>query len=1112
MLSQDGLSEMDQKRTTILLIEDDADTARIIQLLFGRDEFETERVHQLSSGLARIAKGGIDVVLLDLSLPDSQGLETLRRTLEGAPDVPIIALTATSDEAVVLTALQLGAQDYLIKGEVNRHLLVRAVRYAIERHRAEMSFRGGEERFRIVAETASDAILTIVPDGTILFASLAAEQIFGYSRDFMLGRSLAMLLPTFQDHLQTNAVADNRVKLNGNIASDAVELPGLHQSGREIALEVSFGAFLQDRRQVFVCIARDVTQRKLIEQVSRETEVGYRRLFETVPIGIYRTAPDGRILMANPTLLDMLGYDSFEELGQRNLEEEGWGFNNPRALFREMIEPTGEVQGLETTWRKRDGSVMWVRENAVLVRDPEGAVAYYEGAVEDITQWKQAEQALRDREERFRALIEHSWDGVVLLTPDGTAVFASSAIHRILGWKVEEYVGKNAFALIHEDDLPNVMVVFNYLLANPGATALSVYRYRHGNGSWRWVTARGTNLLEDPSVQAVVCNYQDITDRKRAEAVLKNAHNDLERRVEQRTTELQRRNRELATLNAVTAAVSRSLALPEVLTTFKRLLAEELNIPGGCVYRYDESQDSLELQTSWGLPEGLLAAWRTTAAARPYNERVIREREPILCQDLHEVSPLVDLGLDVARPDWQVSLSVPMLAKQEVQGVLDLFGEGPAAFGADEIPFFTALGQQVGVAIHNAWLYEAEKRARRTAETLREANLALTKTLIPAEVLEMQLAHLQRLIPFDSACVILRQSESELVIVALRGYEQWTDANLTTRITFDAGSYPHLQELLTTHESIIIPDAHEYPGWDRHLDGGQHVRSWLGVPLLAGGRVIGLYSLDKTEPGFFTSEHRRMAEALAAQAAVAIENAKLFDQVRTGREQLQVLSRRLVEVQESERRYLARELHDEIGQILTGLKIIIELTMRLAPKAIKESLSPGLAQVGELLTQVRNLSLDLRPSMLDDLGLLPALLWHFERYTAKTRVRVNFKHTGINGRYSPQIETAIYRIVQEALTNVARYAGVNEVKVRLWALPDQIGLLIEDHGVGLDTDAVSGARSYGGVIGMQERAALLGGTLTLESTPGSGTRVTAELPLDKDKAPVRDQPYWFSEK
>lgn len=215
---------------------------------------------------------------------------------------------------------------------------------------------------------------------------------------------------------------------------------------------------------------------------------------------------------------------------------------------------------------------------------------------------------------------------------------------------------------------------------------------------------------------------------------------------------------------------------------------------------------------------------------------------------------------------------------------------------------------------------------------------------------------------------------------------------------------------------------------------------------------------------------------------------------------LQALSSRLLDVQETERKHLARELHDEIGQSLTGLRLLLRLNGDSLPAALKTRFEQARTIVDDLLARVRRLSFDLRPADLDQLGLLPALLALFERYTTQTGILVNFKHQGVEGRFASQVETGAYRIVQEALTNAARYAGVAGVTVRVWTDADKLNLQVEDRGCGFDPDTVLKAPRSSGLIGMQERIMLLGGRVTIESSPGAGTTITAELPLDKTTA------------
>jgi PAS domain S-box-containing protein len=210
--------------------------------------------------------------------------------------------------------------------------------------------------------------------------------------------------------------------------------------------------------------------------------------------------------------------------------------------------------------------------------------------------------------------------------------------------------------------------------------------------------------------------------------------------------------------------------------------------------------------------------------------------------------------------------------------------------------------------------------------------------------------------------------------------------------------------------------------------------------------------------------------------------------------QLQALSRRLLEVQEEERRYLARELHDEVGQALTGLKLALERGALEQTGHPRDAHGAAIKLIQELMVRVRALSMHLRPTLLDDLGLLPALLWHTRQYTEQTGVNVSVDPVGLEttDRLPPEVETAAYRIVQEALTNVARHAQVNVATLQIRRDADMLFLNVVDTGAGFQPGDFW---KSSGISGMRERATLLDGTLTVQSRPGAGTQIIARLPI-----------------
>ena len=392
---------------------------------------------------------------------------------------------------------------------------------------------------------------------------------------------------------------------------------------------------------------------------------------------------------------------------------------------------------------------------------------------------------------------------------------------------------------------------------------------------------------------------------------------------------------------------------------------------------------------------------------------------------------------------------------------------------------------------------KAEAALRRLTDRLKivhQIDQAILAANSPRDIAVAALTPLQQLVPYDHANVVELNAEfGRAEILASFG----PDGKMI------GGGWPVPPELrrrsrtLRSGEALSVRKSlnlFEVPSTGET----EHLRIWrsiIDLPMTAEGTLLGVLNLATNQPDAFTAEHQEIAQEVAAQIAVGLRQARFLEQVSAGRERLRVMSQRLVEVQEAERRFLARELHDEIGQVLTGAKMVLDLAMREDGPTTRSRVQEALGMLNDLVERVRRLSLDLRPQMLDDLGLLTALEWHFQRYFNQTNIRVEFKHTPLPERLPPQIETALFRIAQEALTNVARHAGVKEVAVRLWSDAEQAGLQVVDRGPGFDVEKALALRASTGLAGMKERVELLGGEFTLESSPGSGTRVTVELPL-----------------
>jgi signal transduction histidine kinase len=225
----------------------------------------------------------------------------------------------------------------------------------------------------------------------------------------------------------------------------------------------------------------------------------------------------------------------------------------------------------------------------------------------------------------------------------------------------------------------------------------------------------------------------------------------------------------------------------------------------------------------------------------------------------------------------------------------------------------------------------------------------------------------------------------------------------------------------------------------------------------------------------------------------------LFSSIKQAEARLRTLSQQLIDAQETERRHIARELHDEIGQALTMVKINLQTIQRLSDPAFSaQRTEESIGIIEKTLQQVRNLSLRLRPSLLDDLGLIAALRWYLDRQSKTAGFTLHFNADPLIRRLPAEIETACFRVVQEAITNIIKHSEAKEVDVALRQVDRFLELIVRDKGVGFDVKAARMKAAEGGSLGllsMTERVSLVGGVFDIQSEPGKGTEINAHLPI-----------------
>jgi two-component system, NarL family, sensor histidine kinase DevS len=458
---------------------------------------------------------------------------------------------------------------------------------------------------------------------------------------------------------------------------------------------------------------------------------------------------------------------------------------------------------------------------------------------------------------------------------------------------------------------------------------------------------------------------------------------------------------------------------------------------------------------------------------------LIREAKPLRLHDIADDPRSV--GFPRNHPRMRTFLGVPIVLRGVAYGNLYLTEKRRGAdFTAEDEELTQLLAAQAAVAIENARLYESSTRWLRQLESLNEIGSALASEVELEPLLDLVAQRLKELVEARIVLIALPDTPDALRVTAAAGGEGLVGMRLELGAT-KVGRV--LERGRTERVDRIVDD----PEIDQRVARELGITSALYVPLTVRGRAIGVVAAhDKraSDPRFDEGDVR-LAESLVSRAAIAVDLSQ-----RVSRDAV----RRVVEAQEFERARLARELHDETGQALTsillGLKSLEDAVDSDDGRAAAAALR-GL--VVSTLQNVRRLAVELRPSALDDFGLVAALERLAATVAEQSSIVIDFEARLDDERLMPEAETALYRIVQEALTNAVKHARASRVSITLVRKEEFAVVVVEDDGQGFDPQATRpGALGLGG---MRERMALVGGRLSVESAPGSGTTLAAEIPL-----------------
>jgi PAS domain S-box-containing protein len=812
---------------------------------------------------------------------------------------------------------------------------------------------------------------------------------------------------------------------------------------------------------VFRVMLSEITERKRVEQQLVESRTNFRSLIETIDDIIVVATPEGNILFGNAALKHKLGYAPEDLSGMHLLDlNPADKRQEAEAIFAAMF------RGERTTC-----PLPLVAKNKTLVPAETRAWIGKWNGLDCLFGVSKDLSVERESQQRFEQLFRHNPALMAVSSnPEYRFTDVNDVFLATLGYTPEEILGKTS-AEIGLFLKPQQQATSIEQLQSNGRISGIELQVRCKDGSVLDGLFSGDTITshgKDHFLTVMV----DITERKLKEEEVSRLNAELELRVLDRTTDLATSNRLLEEKVAQVLADQKSLQQArDKLEQIFALLPVGISILDH-EHRLIKMNPALKTIlgiTSEGLsarqfkkrryfrPDGTLMPFEELASTRVYNGE----------------TQALDVETGVEKEDGSIVWT-------NVSAVAGLFDDWGAVIVATDI----------------TQRRKAEDEIRN--HTVRAETLVRTGAILSSDLdlkITMQTVCLE-------AARVLKAPAANIFLSDARNVELTLAGSFGLPVDFSqrCQSFPKvLIEQIAARQGIdrigVLSIAQFLDQPNIKLFSAMGMQSVMCVKMMHNHKLVGLLSVfSPNEVAHFSAADQGLLLGLADQVAQAVVNIRLFEQVNAGQQHLRNLSAALIDMEENERRNLALELHDQLGQMLSTVKMSLDMIPALPRADADEQLQRAGQFVSDMIARVRRIALDLRPSILDDRGLLPALLYLFKSFQTQNGEAVAFKHSGLGLRLPPRVEITAYRIIQEALTNIQRHAGKTDVYIDVWANDHCLNLQIRDLGVGFDpTVFLKGISS--GLSGIRERVRLLGGDLVIESAPGKGATVTAMLPV-----------------
>ncbi|MFN2576749.1 MAG: PAS domain S-box protein [Pyrinomonadaceae bacterium] len=858
----------------------------------------------------------------------------------------------------------------------------------------------------------------------------------------------------------------------------------------------------------------DTSNSNKAEVPTTESSKISRVIAETASDAIITIDEHSTMLFANAATERIFGYAQAELIGQSltMLMPEHLRQLHRFGLARYLATGHRHIdwQAVPLTGIRKDGSEVPLEVS--FGEFTEDGRRFFAGIARDVTEGKQAQESLKRNEERFRSLIENATDIITVLNRDGTRRYVSPSVQRSLGYEPQELIGKNPFDLVHPDDAPELQKLFAAGLTHPGYIVSKEFRIKHKDGSWKTHEATAHNLLDDPALGGIVINSRDITARNR---------------MERRLTVQYEAARILA------AAESLCNAAPELM----QAMCESLGWDLGQLWIADRETNKLRWLASWQVDSpganDLAAASRGLVFSRGIGlpGRIWAHG---MSQWIHDIAedfnfPRRETALQA---DLHSAFGFPINLGDEVSGVMEFFSHELQSSDQSLLDVMTGIGNQIGqflererVEAERSKLYEREQRARleleATMERMRQvqkvtevalAHLSLDKLL--AELLD----RVRDAVDVDTVVIMLLEESNELVAWATKGLE----LDVTIHVPVGAGFAGRVAERKAPIAIDNIEEADLHTPFLRE----HGVKSLLGVPLLLEGRVLGIIHVGRLALRPFTDADTRLLELVAFRVALAIDNARLFEEERAARRDAEAASRAKDEFLTTISHELRTPLTPIIGWIhmirndllppeeaAHGLQIIDKNS-----HALKRLINDLLDMSAILSGKMR---MEQKPLLLEEVVREAVEVVRTESATREVRLEITASNS-----HDPVVTGDRSRLVQafsNVLDNAIKFSRPGgRVKIICQDQEDKAIVRVEDEGEGISSEFLpfvferfrqedgSKTRAHGGLgLGLALVKSFVeahdGAVEAASAGQGRGSRFTITLPRSESAAAVSSQ-------